>query len=83
MYGLKNRRSLWSAGKVLGGSSMMNAMLYIRGDKSDYEEWESLGCEGWGYKDVLPYFKKSQGFHSELEDASDEFHGTSGPYKVL
>ena len=82
MYSLNERRSVWSAGKVLGGSSMMNAMLYVRGHKDDYNEWESLGCDGWGYDDVLPYFKKSQCFQDAYEEPSEEYHGKEGPYKV-
>ncbi len=78
MFALNNKQSIWSAGRVLGGTSMMNAMLYIRGHKSDYDDWESLGCPGWSYQDVLPYFKRSQGFSS----GDSEYHGTDGPYKV-
>jgi len=82
MYSLNERRSVWSAGKVLGGSSMMNAMLYIRGHKDDYNEWQALGCDGWGYDDVLPYFKKSQCFQDAHVEPSEEYHGKEGPYKV-
>jgi choline dehydrogenase-like flavoprotein len=78
MFALEDRRSTWSAGKELGGSSMMNAMLYVRGHREDYDEWEAMGCDGWGYENVLPYFKKSQSFEAQGGD----FHGTDGPYKV-
>ncbi len=50
----------WPRGKVLGGTSQLNYMLYIRGHHHDYDTWAANGCEGWSYKDVLPYFKKSE-----------------------
>ena len=53
MAGISDRRPKWYAGKVLGGSSMLNAMLYMRGHRDDYDEWESMGCDGWGYDDAL------------------------------
>ncbi|QUX97169.1 alcohol dehydrogenase [Marinomonas sp. CT5] len=71
-----NNRSLHTPrGKVLGGSSSMNSMIYIRGDKSDYDQWAALGCEGWGWQDVLPYFKKSEG--NQLHQNPD-YHGFTG-----
>lgn len=57
---MKDNRCCWTRGKVLGGSSVLNTMLYIRGNKRDYNLWETLGNEGWGYEDVLPYFLKSE-----------------------
>jgi choline dehydrogenase len=65
-------------GKVLGGSSSTNAMAYVRGSRYDYDEWASLGNKGWGYDDVLPYFKKSE--HNE--DLNGEYHGKGGPLHV-
>ena len=62
-------------GRVLGGSSSMNSMVYIRGHASDYDKWEAMGCAGWGYKDVLPFFKFSE--HNMLGQES-EYHGTEG-----
>ena len=65
-------------GKVLGGSSSINAMVYVRGNARDYDGWGQLGNRGWSYEDVLPYFKKSE--HRETGD--DNFHGTGGPLNV-
>ncbi len=65
-------------GKMLGGSSSMNAMLYVRGRPLDYDGWEAQGAPGWGYRDVLPYFKRSE---DNVRGAS-EFHGAGGPLKV-
>ena len=76
--GVNNRRIDWPRGKVLGGSSALNGLLYIRGDRHDYDNWEDLGNEGWSYKDVLPYFKK---FECQ-ENGSNEYHGVDGELKV-
>lgn len=65
-------------GKCLGGSSAINAMLYIRGQREDYEHWESLGCKGWGYDDLLPYFIRSE----NNQNGADEHHGDAGPLQV-
>lgn len=72
---LNNRRLHTPRGKALGGSSSMNSMIYIRGDASDYDRWAELGCEGWGWKDVLPLFKKSEGNKLGQNPA---LHGTLG-----
>ena len=63
---------------MLGGSSAINACIYTRGHASDYDEWAELGCEGWSYTEVLPYFKKSENY----ESGEDEFHGAGGPLHV-
>jgi len=76
--GLNNRRIDWPRGKVLGGSSALNGLLYIRGDKHNYDNWEKLGNKGWSYKDVLPYFKK---FECQ-ENGEDDYHGVDGELKV-
>ncbi len=68
-------------GKVLGGSSMLNFMLYVRGHRRDYDEWERLGNPGWGYDEVLRYFKKSEGYVGEV-NGKEKFHGEQGPLKV-
>jgi len=67
-------------GKVLGGSSSMNAMLYVRGTSRDYDNWEKLGHKGWSWKDVLPYFKKSEQ-HSN-PNRNKTFHGSSGKWII-
>jgi len=77
--GLNGRRGYQPRGKVLGGSSSVNAMVYIRGHRDDYDHWAALGNAGWGYADVLPYFKKAE--HNER--GTDEFHGTGGPLNVM
>tara|TARA_R110001592_G_scaffold65203_2_gene200278 strand:+ start:2083 stop:3735 length:1653 start_codon:yes stop_codon:yes gene_type:complete len=65
-------------GKTLGGSSAINAMVYVRGHKSDYDHWESLGNTGWGFNEMLPYFKKSE----NNERGADDYHGDEGPIYV-
>ncbi|MFP2768500.1 GMC family oxidoreductase [Oceanisphaera sp. KMM 10153] len=76
--GLNGRQLQWSRGKVLGGSSSLNGLLYIRGQHQDYDDWAALGNDGWSYKEVLPYFKKSE-CQSRGPDA---YHGIDGPLKV-
>jgi choline dehydrogenase-like flavoprotein len=76
--GLNGRKGYQPRGKALGGSSAINAMVYIRGHRWDYDHWASLGNTGWAYDDVLPYFRKSEG----NEALSDAFHGTTGPLNV-
>lgn len=76
--GLNNRRIDWPRGKVLGGSSALNGLLYVRGDRHDYDNWKDLGNKGWGYDDVLPYFKK---FECQ-ENGENEYHGVDGELKV-
>src|SRR5690348_2278197 len=75
---LGNRSLYWPRGKVLGGSSSMNAMIYIRGHRHDYDHWRDLGNAGWSYRDVLPYFRKSE----DQENGASEFHGAAGPLHV-
>jgi choline dehydrogenase-like flavoprotein len=77
--GLNGRRGYQPRGKVLGGSSSVNAMVYTRGHPSDYDHWAAQGNPGWGWSDVLPYFKRAE--HNER--GADEFHGTGGPLNVM
>lgn len=79
-----NRRSIYTPrGKVLGGSSSVNAMVYIRGNPVDYDTWSQLGNTGWAYKDVLPYFKKSEAFQAGGAAYNDaQFHGNNGVLPV-
>ena len=76
--GLGGRRLYLPRGRVLGGSGSINAMIYIRGNRADYDEWAALGCDGWAYEDVLPYFRRSEG----NERGEDAFHGGDGPLSV-
>jgi len=77
--GLNGRRGYQPRGKVLGGSSSVNAMVYIRGHRSDYDQWAALGNPGWSYDDVLPYFRRSE----RNERGADVFHGSGGPLNVM
>jgi len=73
--------SHWPRGKVLGGSSILNYMLYVRGNRGDYDEWRDMGLEGWGYEEVLPFFKKSENFDSEVEN-KETYHNIGGDLTV-
>jgi choline dehydrogenase len=75
---LNNRKLYWPRGKVLGGSSSINAMCYCRGHKKDYDLWQQQGNNGWSYNDVLPYFIKSENNHR----ITNKFHGNEGPLQV-
>ena len=74
----EHRKGYQPRGRTLGGSSSINAMLYVRGHKWDYDHWSELGNDGWSYDEVLPYFKKAE--HNEEHD--DEYHGQNGPLNV-
>jgi choline dehydrogenase-like flavoprotein len=76
--GLMNRKGYQPRGKALGGSSAINAMLYVRGNREDYDEWASLGCTGWAFKDVLPYFIKTE----NNERGASALRGNQGPLQV-
>ncbi|EBA17059.1 oxidoreductase, GMC family protein [Roseobacter sp. SK209-2-6] len=76
--GLNGRKGYQPRGKALGGSSAINAMLYVRGHAKDYDEWAELGCRGWDWQGVLPYFQKAE----NNERGADEYHGAEGPLQV-
>jgi choline dehydrogenase-like flavoprotein len=75
---MDDRQMPWTRGKILGGCSTVNGMLYVRGNRKNYDDWAAAGCTGWGYDQLLPYFKRSE-CH---EDGESEFHGGSGPLQV-
>lgn len=76
--GLNGRSLKWPRGKVLGGSSSINGLLYVRGQKQDYDGWAELGCNGWDYETVLPYFRKAE----NQARGESEYHGVGGPLHV-
>ena len=76
--GLDDRRLYLPRGKMIGGCSSINAMIYIRGNRADYDGWAAAGAGGWGYDDVLPYFKRSE----DNERGEDAYHGAGGPMSV-
>jgi choline dehydrogenase len=76
--GLEGRSIFQPRGKVMGGSSSINGLIYIRGQRADYDRWRQLGNTGWGYDDILPYFKKAE----NQQRGEDDFHGTGGPLSV-
>jgi len=77
---LNNRRLYWPRGKVLGGSSSINAMCYCRGHRADYDHWLALGNKGWGFNDMLPHFKATEA--NAREGIDTEYHGTAGDLSV-
>ena len=76
--GLDSRTIYYPRGKGLGGTSLMNGLIYVRGNRIDFDRWRDKGIPGWGYADVLPYFKKSE----TAPHRDSEFHGQSGPLKI-
>ncbi len=76
--GLNGRSLSYPRGKILGGCSSINGMIYMRGQARDYDLWRQMGCSGWGWDDVLPLFRKSQDFHK----GADEMHGAGGEWRV-
>ncbi|KAG6003954.1 hypothetical protein E4U21_001581 [Claviceps maximensis] len=88
--GLAGRALSWPRGKVLGGTSALNFMTWVRGNKEDYDDWEALGNKGWAWDNLLPFFKKSETFHPPSQALRDEYTathgadalGTSGPIQI-
>lgn len=76
---LNNRKLFWPRGRVLGGSTSINVMVYMRGSRYDYDAWSAQGDEGWSYTDVLPYFKKAE----NQERGASTYHGVGGPLNVM
>ena len=76
--GLNGRRLQWPRGKVLGGSSSINGLLYVRGQPADYDHWRQLGNTGWAWQDVLPYFRRAE----DQQHGENEWHGVGGPLAV-
>ncbi|NLY92764.1 MAG: FAD-binding protein [Myxococcales bacterium] len=75
---MNNRKIPYTRGKVLGGCSAVNGMLYLRGNKANYDSWAAAGCEGWSYEEVLPFFKK----HEDHQDGASKYHGAGGELRV-
>lgn len=74
----QDRRTVWAAGRMLGGSSGINGMVYTRGLRGDYDAWRDSGCPGWGFDDIFPYFLKSEDYHGPVSPS----HGRGGPLSV-
>ncbi|KAL7642612.1 UNVERIFIED_CONTAM: hypothetical protein RMT77_007176 [Armadillidium vulgare] len=82
MFGYEGRSNKYPRGRVLGGSSGTNYMMYVRGNKHDFDRWAEMGNEGWDYKTVLHYFKKSEDFTGYASNEDLEYHGKGGPLTV-
>ncbi|MEF2071867.1 choline dehydrogenase [Consotaella aegiceratis] len=80
---LAGRRLVTPRGKVIGGSSSVNGMVYVRGHARDYDHWRDSGAVGWGFADVLPYFKRMETWHGDLDDDTSSWRGTDGPLHVI
>lgn len=76
--GIAGRRMYWPRGKVLGGSSSINGLIYVRGQAEDFDDWAAMGNPGWGWDQVLPYFRRSE----DQERGEDAYHGAGGPLAV-
>lgn len=75
---INGRTMQWAVGKALGGSSAINGQVYMRGERSDYDAWAAMGCSGWGFDEVFPYFLKAEQFHGDPSQS----HGSLGPLSV-
>lgn len=79
---LDGRQLVVPRGKVIGGSSSINGMIYVRGHARDYDHWASVGADGWGYADVLPYFKRMEHWHAGIHGGDPAWRGKKGPLHV-
>lgn len=78
--GMKNAQCAWAKGKALGGSSVINAMLHVRGNDRDYDNWAKMGNDGWSFKELLPFFKKFENYHPDvIAKHGNKLFGTGGP----
>src|SRR3954462_13269203 len=77
--GTAGRQLQWPRGKTLGGTSSINGMLYVRGNPADFDNWAQMGCRGWSFDDVLPYFRQSEDYQ---QGGDPEYRGRGGPLKV-
>ncbi|XP_069986833.1 glucose dehydrogenase [FAD, quinone] [Penaeus vannamei] len=82
LRGFTDRRTPYGRGKVVGGSSTINFMMYLRGNRRDFDNWEAMGNPGWSYRDVLPYFIKSEDYRGTRHGATAAYHGFGGPLTV-
>lgn len=76
--GMRRRTTVLEQGKVLGGGTVLNAMMYVRGNRRNFEMWIALGADGWSYEEVLPYFRRSEDF----EGGASAYHGVGGPLRI-
>lgn len=79
--GSKEQRCYWPRGKVLGGTSVINGMMYIRGNPSDYDDWEAMGNPGWSFESILPFFRKSED-NQQINEVDPKYHATGGPMPI-
>ena len=82
---LGGRRLVTPRGRVIGGSSSINGMVYVRGHARDYDGWEAMGAQGWSYADVLPYFQRMENWHGEADGSASgdpAFRGNQGPLHI-
>ena len=80
---LNNRRLATPRGNVIGGSSSINGMVFVRGHARDFDNWAQSGAKGWSYSDVLPYFKKMETWHGDIDDESEKYRGFQAPFISL
>ncbi|XP_069180994.1 glucose dehydrogenase [FAD, quinone] isoform X2 [Procambarus clarkii] len=81
-FGFTGNRTPYPRGRVIGGSSVINSMFYLRGHRNDYDNWEALGNPGWGFKDVFPYFLKMEDYRGKITKKNAHLHGFGGPLTV-